>query len=89
METILSSCISAAVTLIVCLISNHSQSEKTRALMEYKLEELTRRVDKHNNVVERTYHIEKEMDVKTEQIKVINHRISDLESIEKENNHEH
>ena len=57
--------------------------------MEYKLEELTRRVDKHNNVVERTYHIEKEMDVKTEQIKVINHRISDLESIEKENNHEH
>ena len=30
METIISACISAAVTLVVCLISNHSQQEKTR-----------------------------------------------------------
>nr|WP_294658726.1 hypothetical protein [uncultured Blautia sp.] len=79
METIISSCISAAVTLIVCLISNHSQSEKTRALMEYKLEELTKRVDKHNNVVERTYSLEQEISVQREQIKVVNHRIADLE----------
>lgn len=79
METIISSCISAAVTLIVCLISNHSQSEKTRALMEYKLEELTKRVDKHNNVVERTYSLEQKMVVQEEQIKVANHRIEDLE----------
>lgn len=43
METIISACISAGVTLIVCLISNKSQQEKTRALMEYKLEELTKR----------------------------------------------
>lgn len=53
MEVIISSTISAAVTLIVCLISNHSQNEKTRALMEYKLEELTKRVDKHNNTKRR------------------------------------
>ena len=84
-ETIISSCISAAVTLLVCLISNHSQSEKTRALMEYKLEELTKRVDKHNNVVERTYSLEQKAVVQEEQIKVANHRISDLE--EKENGH--
>ena len=79
METIVSSCISAAVTLIVCLISSHSQSEKTRALMEYKLEELTKRVDKHNNVVERTYSLEQKIGVQEEQIKVVNHRIADLE----------
>ena len=48
METIISACISAAVTLVVCLISNHSQQEKTRALMEYKLEELTKRVWNRN-----------------------------------------
>lgn len=69
----------------VCLISNHSQNEKTRALMEYKLEELTKRVDKHNNVVERTYSLEQKAVVQEEQIKVANHRISDLE--EKENGH--
>lgn len=79
MEVIISSTISAAVTLIVCLISNHSQNEKTRALMEYKLEELTKRVDKHNNTIERTYNLEQRMAVSEEQIRVANHRIADLE----------
>lgn len=72
METIISACISAAVTLIVCLISNHGQQEKTRALMEYKIEELTQKVEKHNTIVERTYILE-------EKVKVANHRIDDLE----------
>ena len=72
MDTIISACISACVTLIVCLISNRSQQEKTRALMEYKLEELTKKVEKHNSVVERTYILEEKM-------KVANHRIEDLE----------
>ena len=72
METIISACISAAVTLVVCMINNHGQQEKTRALMEYKLDELTKRVEKHNSVVERTYILE-------EKVKVANHRIDDLE----------
>ena len=72
METIISACISAGVTLIVCLISNKNQQEKTRALMEYKLEELTKKVEKHNSVVESTYILEEKM-------KVANHRIEDLE----------
>jgi len=72
MDTIISACISAGVTLIVCLISNKSQQEKTRALMEYKLEELTKKVEKHKSVVERTYILEEKM-------KVANHRIEDLE----------
>ncbi|MCI7181891.1 MAG: hypothetical protein SOY12_00690 [Schaedlerella sp.] len=71
METIISACISAGVTLIVCMINNHGQQEKTRALMEYKLDELTKRVEKHNSVVERTYILEEKM-------KVANHRIDDL-----------
>ena len=79
METIISACISAAVTLVVCVISNHSQQEKTRALMEYKIDELTKRVDKHNNTIERTFDLEHRMDVQEEQIKVANHRIEDLE----------
>ena len=36
-------------------------------------------VDKHNNVVERTYSLEQKMLVQEEQIKVANHRIEDLE----------
>ena len=79
METIISSCISAGVTLLVCLISNHGQQEKTRALMEYKLDELTKRVDKHNNTIERTYRLEEQMSLHEEKLKVANHRIDDLE----------
>ena len=51
--------------------------------MEYQLTELTKRVDKHNNVIERTYKLEKYADVCDEKIKVINHRITDLEEAEK------
>ena len=76
-------CITAAVTLVICLLNNHGQQEKTRALMEYKLDELTKRVDKHNNVVERTYNIEERLSVQEEQIKVANHRIEDLEKGER------
>ena len=79
METIISACISAAVTLIVCVISNNAQQEKTRTLMEYKLEELTKRVNEHNNLIKRTYALEENMSVHEEQIKVANHRIEDLE----------
>lgn len=79
METIISACISAAVTLIVCVISNNAQQEKTRTLMEYKLEELTKRVNEHNNLIKRTYALEEKISVHEEQIKVANHRIEDLE----------
>lgn len=72
METIISACISAGVTLLVCIISNRSQQDKTRTLIEYRLNELTKKVEKHNSVVERTYLLE-------ERVKVVNHRIKDLE----------
>lgn len=61
METVIAAVISGAVTLVVCLINNHAQNEKTRALLEYKLDELTKRVDKHNSVIERTYKLEGQM----------------------------
>ena len=86
METIISSCITAAITLIICLINNHGQQKRTeqqqsetRALMEYKLDELTKRVDKHNHLVERTYHLEEVSLLHEEKIKVANHRIEDFE----------
>ena len=61
METVIAAVISGVVTLAVCLITNHAQQEKTRALMEYQLKELTARVEKHNNVIERTYKLEGQM----------------------------
>lgn len=79
MGTIFAAVISGAVTLIVCMVNNHAQAQKTRALLDYRLSELEKKVDKHNQVLERTYRLETEMEVAREQIRVANHRIQDLE----------
>ena len=50
------------------------------ALIEYKIEQLTERVEKHNNLIERTYKLEEAAHIHDEQIKVANHRIADLEA---------
>ena len=48
-------------------------------LINYRLKALEKKVEKHNNLVERQYNIEQIQAVLAEQIKVINHRIEDLE----------
>lgn len=71
-ETIITALITGAVTLLGVLISNN----KSQAVTESKLEELTREVREHNGFARR-------MPVVEEQIKVINHRINDLEGFHK------
>ena len=48
-------------------------------VIEVKIDTLSKRVDRHNNVIERTYALEQKTAVQEEQIKVANHRIDDLE----------
>lgn len=72
MENILTAIITGGVTLLGVLIANG----KSQAVTETKLDELTREVREHNNFARR-------MPVVEEQIKVINHRINDLEGYHK------
>ena len=74
MESIITAIITGALTLIGVLIANG----KSQAVTETKLDELTREVREHNNFARRVPVVE-------EQIKVINHRIEDLEEINKHN----
>ena len=74
MESIIAALITGAVTLVGVLIANG----KSQAVTETKLDELTREVREHNNFARR-------MPVVEEQIKVINHRINDLEEINRHN----
>ena len=67
-ETIIASIITGAITLCGVLIANG----KNQAVMESQIAELTREVREHNGFARR-------MPVVEEQIKVINHRIDDLE----------
>ena len=70
MNEIIVALITGGVTLVGVLISN----QKSQAVTDTKLEELTREVREHN-------HFAKRMPVVEEQIKVINHRIEELEDI--------
>ena len=74
-ETIITALSTGGITLIGVLIAN----SKTTAVMETKVDELTREVREHNNFARR-------MPVVEEQIKVINHRINDLEGYHKPTN---
>ena len=52
-------------------------------LVNYRIAQLESKVDKHNHVIDRVYALEKKNAVLREEIKVANHRISDLEDYHK------
>ena len=72
MNEIIVALITGGVTLVGVLISN----QKSQAVTETKLEELTREVREHN-------HFARRVPVLEEQMKVVNHRIEDLEQLNK------
>ena len=67
-ESIIAAILSGVVTLIGVLIAN----SRSNAVMEYKIEELTREVRKHNGFAEKIPVIQRD-------IQVLNHRMSDIE----------
>lgn len=72
MNEIIVALITGGITLVGVLISN----QKSQAVTDTKLEELTREVREHNGFAQK-------IPVMQEQIKVINHRIDDLEQFNK------
>lgn len=78
--TALSTLIGAIISGIVALVVSGKQHDKTIALVEYRLNQLETKVDKHNNLVERMYEAEESIKLTEERIKVANHRLDDLEN---------
>lgn len=48
-------------------------------LTNYRIEQLEKKVSVHNQLVDRMYNVEKREDVIEEKVKVVNHRLDDLE----------
>lgn len=71
-EAVVVALISGGLTLLGVIISNN----KHQAVTDTKMEELTREVREHNNFAKRVPVLE-------EQVKVINHRLADLEEYHK------
>ncbi len=59
MESIIAATVTGVLTLLGVLASN----SRSRAVMETKTDELTRRVEMHNRMVERTFRLEQDMAV--------------------------
>lgn len=74
-ETIIVALLSLAGTLIGSLFGILAANK----LVVYRIEQLEKKVEKHNNVLERVYVLEKDDAVIKEDLKVVNYRIEDLE----------
>ena len=70
----------AIVSLIGTLAGAYFANKKSSALISYRLEELEKKVDKHNTVIERTYELEKGYAVLEDKVKSAQHRLDDLEA---------
>lgn len=78
-ETIIVAILSLVGTLGGSLIGILTANKLTN----YRIEQLEKKVEKHNNVIERVYNLEKNEAVMEEEIKVANHRLDDLEGYHK------
>ena len=69
----------ALITLLGSAIGTIGGIFATNKMTAYRIEQLEKKVDKHNQVVERMYEAEKNISVISEEIKNANHRIEELE----------
>lgn len=87
MQTIIGAIISAAAAITVCIINANSQNKKIlseldkhNAVQTEQITQLKEQVHKHNNIIERTYKLEKDVAVLDNRESVSEHRIEDLEN---------
>jgi len=52
----------SAVTALLSFLGVYISNRKSAAVMEWRLKELEKKVDKHNQVVERTFKLEQKVD---------------------------
>ena len=72
MESIIVACITGVVTLVGVILSN----SKSRAVMELKIDALAEKVEKHNQLVERTYHLEQGLAVAQNDIESLKGKVA-------------
>ena len=86
MTALISAGSAAIAAILVAVIQSRAQHnqvlaelDKRDALQAQRIEQLERKMDKHNELIERVYRLEQHTVLTDEQIRVANHRIEDLE----------
>jgi outer membrane murein-binding lipoprotein Lpp len=77
--TIIVAVIVSGLSLAGTIIGSKAGIKEANKLTNYRIQELEKKVDKHNSVIDRTYKLEETCKLFDEKFKVANHRIDDLE----------
>lgn len=72
-NTVLTAIISGLCVGIPSVIATMMSNNKAQALMNYKIDELDKKVEKHNKVIERTFNLEEEVHILEEKMKLYHH----------------
>lgn len=79
MEQYIAELVIAIISMVGTMSGSYFANRKSTALVAYRLEQLEKKQDLHNGVIDRVYKLEKGVALNKEDIKVANHRIEDLE----------
>jgi low affinity Fe/Cu permease len=79
METLISSIITGIVAITTCLITQGMANKRTTALIEYKIEELLKKIDLLDKVSERVYKLESQTELQDVKINSLIDKVAELE----------
>ena len=79
MEQYIAELVIAIISMVGTMSGSYFANRKSTALVAYRLEQLEKKQDIHNGVIDRVYKLEKGVALNKEDLKVANHRIEDLE----------
>lgn len=89
-EGVIIAIITGLCSIVGVVITVHTGNKKTAATMKeqtnltlYRIDQLEKKQDKHNTLIERMYAVEEKVDILVERQKTANHRIDDLEEFHK------
>ncbi len=77
-DTIISSLISGGIALLVCILTNQATVKKAMTVVEVKLENLQKTVEKHNSVVERTFRLEERTNEQEKRLDALQRELHEL-----------
>lgn len=73
------SVIVALITGAFALLGTYLANRKAASLIEYRLDQIEKKQDKHNQLIERTYHLEERTELQEAELKRHNERLRELE----------
>ena len=76
---ILVSLITSLATLLGVVLTVYAGGKRTRDILLYRIEQLERKQEQHNSLIERMYRVEERIELHDEKLKVVNHRLEDIQ----------